>query len=128
MFFSLSRFIQGCLPFRPHLIIKKKEKSYKKKQWRPPTKKKKGGKNLSPRNRKACHSTSTALLKSVAEMGIQSAMKSSRKTSPHLIIYIVSSDISNRNLLFSPRPGSTLPVAKKASRLLMEQFTYNFFD
>jgi hypothetical protein len=26
-------------------------------------KKKKGGKNLSPRNRKACHSTSTALLK-----------------------------------------------------------------
>jgi hypothetical protein len=41
--------------------------SYKKKQWRPPSKKKKRGKNLSPRrNRKACHSTSTALLKSVA--------------------------------------------------------------
>jgi hypothetical protein len=32
--------------------------SYKKKQWRPPSKKeKKGGKNLSPRNRKAWHST-----------------------------------------------------------------------
>jgi hypothetical protein len=28
--------------------------SYKKKQWRPPSKKKKRGKNLSPRNRKAC--------------------------------------------------------------------------
>jgi len=36
---------------------------YKKKQWRPPSKKKKRGKNLSPRNRKACHSTSTAFLK-----------------------------------------------------------------
>jgi hypothetical protein len=29
--------------------------SYKKKQWRPPSKKKKRRKNLSPRNRKACH-------------------------------------------------------------------------
>jgi hypothetical protein len=39
--------------------------SYKKKEWRPPGKKKKGGKNLSPRNRKACHKTramSTLLL------------------------------------------------------------------
>jgi hypothetical protein len=43
-------------------------------------KKKKGGKNLSPRNRKACHSVSTALLQSVAEIGTQSAMKSSRNT------------------------------------------------
>jgi hypothetical protein len=34
------------------------EKIYKKKQWRPPSKKKKG-KNLSPRNMKACHSVST---------------------------------------------------------------------
>jgi hypothetical protein len=34
---------------------------YKKKQWRPPSKKKKRGKNLSPRNRKACYSISTAL-------------------------------------------------------------------
>jgi hypothetical protein len=41
---------------------------------------KKRGKNLSPRNMKACHSDSTALLKSVAEIGTQSAMKSSRKT------------------------------------------------
>jgi hypothetical protein len=31
-------------------------------------KKKKGGKNLSPRSRKACHSTSIALMKSVAEI------------------------------------------------------------
>jgi hypothetical protein len=31
-------------------------------QWRPPSKKKKGGKNLSPRDRKACHSVSTAFL------------------------------------------------------------------
>jgi hypothetical protein len=55
--------------------------SYKKKQWRPPSKKKKRGKNLSTtRNRKACHSISTALLKSVAEIGTQSALKSSRKT------------------------------------------------
>jgi hypothetical protein len=51
--------------------------------------KKKRGKNLSPRNRtKACHSVGTALLKSVAEIGTQSAMKSSRKTlhglSPHI--------------------------------------------
>jgi hypothetical protein len=37
-------------------------------------------KNLSPRNRKACHSTSTALLESVTEIRTQSAMKSSRKT------------------------------------------------
>jgi hypothetical protein len=35
--------------------------SYKKKQRRPPSKNKKRG-NLSPRNRKACHSVSTALL------------------------------------------------------------------
>jgi hypothetical protein len=34
-------------------------------------KKKKGEKNLSPRNRKACHSTNTALLKSVAEIRTQ---------------------------------------------------------
>jgi hypothetical protein len=37
--------------------------SYKKKQWRPPSKKKKRAKNLSPRNMKACHSVSDALLK-----------------------------------------------------------------
>jgi hypothetical protein len=51
-----------------------------KQQWRPPSKKKKRGTNLSPRNRKACHGVSTALLKTVAEIGTQSAMKSSRKT------------------------------------------------
>jgi hypothetical protein len=34
---------------------------YKKKQRRPPSKKKKSGNKLSPRNRKACHSISTAL-------------------------------------------------------------------
>jgi hypothetical protein len=54
--------------------------SYKKKQWRPPNKKKKRGKNLSPRNRKTCHSVITALLKSVTEIGTQSAMKSSKNT------------------------------------------------
>jgi hypothetical protein len=48
----------------------------------------KRGKNLSPRNRKECHSISTALLQSIAEIGTQSAMKGSRKTlhelSPHI--------------------------------------------
>jgi hypothetical protein len=52
----------------------------RKRQWRPPSKKKKRGKNLSPRNKKACYSISTALLKSVAEIGTHSAMKSRRKT------------------------------------------------
>jgi hypothetical protein len=56
------------------------ENSYKKKQWRPPKKKKKRGNNPSPRNRKACHSFSNALLQSVAEIGTRSTMKSSRKT------------------------------------------------
>jgi hypothetical protein len=37
------------------------------------------GKNPSPRNRKACHSISIALLNSITETGTQSAMKSSRK-------------------------------------------------
>jgi hypothetical protein len=32
-------------------------------------------KNVSPRNRKACHSVGTALLKSVAEIGTQSTIK-----------------------------------------------------
>jgi hypothetical protein len=41
----------------------------------------------SPRNRKARHSVSTAILKSVAEIGTQSAMKSMRKTSLVLFIY-----------------------------------------
>jgi hypothetical protein len=54
--------------------------SYKKKQWRPPRKKKKRGKNLSPRNRMACHSIRTALMQSVTEIGAQSTMRSSRKT------------------------------------------------
>jgi hypothetical protein len=54
--------------------------SHKKRQYRPPSKKKKRGKNLSPRERKECHGVSTALLKSVAEIGTQSAMKSSMKT------------------------------------------------
>jgi hypothetical protein len=48
----------------------------------PPDKRRKEEKrkNLSPKNRKARHSVSTALLKSVAEIGTQSAMKSRRKT------------------------------------------------
>jgi hypothetical protein len=54
--------------------------SYKKQHCRPPNEKKKREKTLSPRNRKACYSVSTALLKSAAETGTQTAMKSSRKT------------------------------------------------
>jgi hypothetical protein len=46
---------------------------------RPPSKEKKRGKNLSPRNSKACHNFNTALLKSVAEIGTESSMKSGRK-------------------------------------------------
>jgi hypothetical protein len=61
--------------FLDHITV-----SYKKKQWRPPSKKKKRGKNISRRNRKACHNIDTALLKSVPEIGTHSAMKSSRKT------------------------------------------------
>jgi hypothetical protein len=60
-----------------------------KRQWRPPSKKKKYGKNVSPRNRKTCHSVSTALMQSVAKIGTQSTMKiaerrcmNSRRTSP----------------------------------------------
>jgi hypothetical protein len=48
--------------------------------WRQPSKKKKRGNNLSPRNRKACHIIGTSLLKSVAEIGTRSAMKSIGKT------------------------------------------------
>jgi hypothetical protein len=55
--------ITGTVPATRTIMII----SYKKKQRGPPSKKKKRGKNLSPRNRKACHSVSTALLKSVAE-------------------------------------------------------------
>jgi hypothetical protein len=54
--------------------------SYKKKQYEPLSKIKKIGKNLSPRNRKACHSIRNALLQSITEIGTQSTMKSSRKT------------------------------------------------
>jgi hypothetical protein len=43
-------------------LLDDEKKKYKKKQCRPPSKKKKRGKNLSPSNRKACHSNSTALL------------------------------------------------------------------
>jgi hypothetical protein len=53
----------------------KNKKSYKKKQERPPSNiKKERGKNLSPRNRKACHSTSTARMQSIAVIGTQSTM------------------------------------------------------
>jgi hypothetical protein len=44
-------------------LLSLKEKKIKKKQWRPPSKKKKRGKNLSPRNMKACHNIGIALLK-----------------------------------------------------------------
>jgi hypothetical protein len=68
------------------LILQKKNK--KKQYNKPPSKKKKKGKSLSPRNRKACHNTSTGLLQSFAEIGTQCTMKSSRNTlhelSPHI--------------------------------------------
>jgi hypothetical protein len=48
----------------------------RKKQWKP-SKNKERDKNLSSRNRNACHSVSTALLQSVAKIGTQSTMKSS---------------------------------------------------
>jgi hypothetical protein len=69
------------------------------------------GKNLSPRNRKACHSVGTALLKSVAEIGTQSAMKSSRKTLHELTSHILKSvaEIGTRFFFFfffaPPRTG-----------------------
>jgi Tfp pilus assembly protein FimT len=63
------------------IILKiEKAKSYKKNKWRPPSKKKKRGKNFSQRNMKACHNVSTALLQSVAGIGTQGTVKSSRKT------------------------------------------------
>jgi hypothetical protein len=52
-------------------------------QWKPPGKKEQGGRDPtghSPRNKTACHSMSTALSQSVAKIGTQSTMKSSRKT------------------------------------------------
>jgi hypothetical protein len=56
--------------------VERNQMVYKTKKWKPPSKKEKGGKNptgQSPRRRKACHSISTALLKSVAEIRTQSA-------------------------------------------------------
>jgi hypothetical protein len=69
----------------PYLVIVRiwcnKKDAYKKKKHKPPSKiKKKRGKNLSPGNKKACHSISTALMQSIAEIGAQSTMKSSIKT------------------------------------------------
>jgi hypothetical protein len=53
----------------------------RKNSHKPPSKKKKRGKNLSPRNKKACRSIiSTALLQSIAEIRIQRTMKINRKT------------------------------------------------
>jgi hypothetical protein len=40
-------------------------------KFRGDQKRKKRGKNVSPRNKKVCHTVSTALLKSVAEIGTQ---------------------------------------------------------
>jgi hypothetical protein len=57
-------------------------------ETRPPSKKTKRGKNLSPRNMKACRNIIIALMQSVAEIGTQSTMKRSMKTlhelSPHI--------------------------------------------
>jgi hypothetical protein len=70
-----------------HFLFKKKY-AYKKKQHKPPGKKKKRGKNLSPRNRKACHSISTALLQGIAEHFIFETVAERRRTL-RLLMYSV---------------------------------------
>jgi hypothetical protein len=59
---------QEGIPQRQHCPPEKcrRKDDKNKSKWRPPSKKKKRGKNLSPRNRKAYHTVSTALVKSVA--------------------------------------------------------------
>jgi hypothetical protein len=48
----------------------------------------KRGKNLSPRNKKACHNINNYLMQSITEIRAQNTMKSSKKTlhelSPHI--------------------------------------------
>jgi hypothetical protein len=54
---------------------------YKKRKWKPPSKKEKRAANptgLSPRNKKACDSISTALLQSVAKIRTQSTTQSNK--------------------------------------------------
>jgi hypothetical protein len=68
-----------------------RKKSIQEKQWKPPVKKDKLRERkstyLSLSNMKACHIIGTALMESIANIGIQSTMKSSVKTlqefSPH---------------------------------------------
>jgi hypothetical protein len=93
--------------------VRNQKLSYKKKQWRPPSKKKKRGKNLSPRNRKACHSIDVALPKSVAEVGTQSAMKSSRKT-----LHIFTSHIPPKR-----RKGTEIEIEIVYNMNRMRRFT-----
>jgi hypothetical protein len=90
-------------------IIAIKKKSYKKRQWRPPSKNKKRGENLSPR--KACHSIGAALLKSVAEIGTQSAMKSSRKTLHEFTSHIPLLTIPHITIAVICRNVGTYPPA-----------------
>jgi hypothetical protein len=74
----------GRLPgYWHHLLKEIREMFLQEKAVEPPSKKGKGGKTpagLSPRNRKARRSIGTALLQSVAQIGTQNTMKSSRKT------------------------------------------------
>jgi hypothetical protein len=76
------------------------KQSYKKSSGGHQAKKKKRGKNLSPRNRKACHSVSTALLKSVAVNSVKSddseckySARSNCHTKPYVFGFAVSQQI-----------------------------------
>jgi hypothetical protein len=51
--------------------------------------------NLSPRNKKACHNISIALLQSITEIGTQSTMKRSRKTLHVIVSYRRASSSSS---------------------------------
>jgi hypothetical protein len=62
------------------------------------------GENLSPRNRKACHRVSTALLQSLAEIGTQSTMKNNKKTLHDSSPHIPKNKTPKRNI----SPGSSM--------------------
>jgi hypothetical protein len=106
-----------------------------KKKWKPPSKKEKRGENsigLSPRNMKAYHSNRTALLQSVAEIGSQSTMKSSRKTLHELTSHIppkpskgniirstnemLHADVTNERESTAPMPWKRRTATKIAKR------------
>jgi hypothetical protein len=105
-----------------------KRYSYKKKQRRTPSKKRK---YISPRNRRACHSVSTALLQSVAEIGTHSAMKSSiiknvsmSIGSPILSLLDIKSDISIWKMYVN-RHHELLWI--RVATLYMKEYAYVLF-